>query len=405
MAYKNNQSGITIGGYVPQRVPVRSNLEALSQALNKIDERSDKAIQQKSAITNAIGQLKLNAAEDKWKYDYAKRIEQKINDAAQYGDYSRALDVATELAGSATSSPEVIGRIRANENYEKKKGEVESLANSGVISGLTKERWLAQNKYAYEDIRDENGNIVGGTDWKAGWDPVKKVDMSRLVTLAGQLAAPVKRATSSNSQRSVSDEQGIGNGGTSTPEGLRSVKTGYSTSSGSSFQRETLTKQKIDEVYNQLFALDPDNMNALIQQFDDVQWKVNQLKDKLKASTDPKEIKTIQNSIDGFSNDIYDANGQPLTVKEYMLSKIGIITKNMAYDNTSVSHTSGSSETRGLTYGTKYALDSGKNPSKITAPVPTLGGTYYSNPGEVSSSIENGSSWFQDQLSQGGVLN
>ena len=189
--------------------------------------------------------------------------------------------------------------------------------------------------------------------------------MSRLVTLAGQLAAPVKRATSSSSQRSVSDEQGIGNGGTSTPEGLRSVKTGYSTSSGSSFQRETLTKEKIDEVYNQLFALDPDNMNALIQQFDDVQWKVNQLKEKLNASTDPKETKIIQNSIDGFSNDIYDANGQPLTVKEYMLSKIGIITKNMAYDNTSVSHTSGSSETRGLTYGTKYALDSGKNPSKI----------------------------------------
>lgn len=405
MAYKNNQSGITIGGYVPQRVPVRANLEALSQALNKIDERSDKAIQQKSAITNAIGQLKLNAAEDKWKYDYAKRIEQQINDAAQYGDYSRALDVATELAGSATSSPEVIGRIRANEAYEKKKGEVESLANSGVISGLTKERWLAQNKYAYEDIRDENGNIVGGTDWKAGWDPVKKVDMSRLVTLAGQLAAPVKRATSSSSQRSVSDEQGVGNDGTSTPEGLRSVKTGYSTSSGSSFQRETLTKQKIDEVYNKLFALDPDNMNALIQQFDDVQWKVNQLKDKLSTTTDPEERKTLQNSIDAFGNDIYDANGQPLKVKEYMLSKIGVITKNMAYDNTSVSHTSGSSETRGLTYGTKYALSSGTNTSNITAPLPTLGGTYYSNPGEVSTSIQNGSSWFQDQLSQGGILN
>lgn len=405
MAYKNNQSGITIGGYVPQRVPVRSNLEALSQALNKIDERSDKAIQQKSAITNAIGQLKLNAAEDKWKYDYAKRIEQKINDAAQYGDYSRALDVATELAGSATSSPEVMGRIRANEAYEKKKGEVESLANSGVISGLTKERWLAQNKYTYEDIRDENGNIVGGTDWKAGWDPVKKVDMARLVTLAGQLAAPVKRATSSTSQHSVSDEQGIGNGGTSTPEGLRSVKTGYSTSSGSSYQRETLTKQKIDEVYNKLFALDGDNMNALIQQYDDIKWKVNQLKDELSITTDPEKRKSLQDSINVFSDDIYDSNGQPLKVKEYMLSKIGVITKDMAYDNITVSHNSGSSETRGLTYGTKYALSSGTNTSKITAPVPKLGGTYYSNPGEVTSSIENGSSWFQDQLSQGGVLN
>ena len=408
MAYKNNQSGISIGGYVPQRIPVRANIEALSQALNKIDERSDKAIQQKSAITNAIGQLKLNAAEDKWKYDYAKRIEQKINDAAQYGDYSRALDVATELAGSSTSSPEVIGRIRANEAYEKKKGEVESLANSGVISGLTKERWLAQNKYAYEDIRDANGNIVGGTDWKAGWDPVKKVDMSRLVTLAGQLAAPVKRATSSTSQRSVSDEQGIGNGGTSTPEGLRSVKTGYSTSSGSSFQRETLTKQKIDEVYNKLFALDPDNMNALIQQFDDVQWKVNQLKDELSTTTDPEKRKTLQNSIDSFSNDIYDANGQPLKVKEYMLSKIGVITKNMAYDNTSVSHTSGSSETRGLTYGTKYALSSGTNTSNITAPLPTLGGTYYSNPGKVSWNVQRDASYFQQtskSLSENGILN
>lgn len=408
MAYKNNQSGISIGGYVPQRVPVRSNLEALSQALNKIDERSDKAIQQKSAITNAIGQLKLNAAEDKWKYDYAKRIEQKINDAAQYGDYSRALDVATELAGSATSSPEVIGRIRANENYEKKKGEVESLANSGVISGLTKERWLAQNKYAYEDIRDANGNIVGGTDWKAGWDPVKKVDMSRLVTLAGQLAAPVKRATSSNSQHSVSDEQGVGNGGTSTPASLRSVKTGYSTSSGSSYQRETLTKQKIDEVYNKLFALDPDNMNALIQQFDDVQWKVNQLKDELSTTTDPEKRKTLQNSIDAFANDIYDANGQPLKVKEYMLSKIGVITKNMAYDNTSVSHTSGSSETRGLTYGTKTALSSGTDTSKIVSSVPIIGGTYYSNPGEVSWNVRRDGSYFQQtsrNLSENGILN
>lgn len=408
MAYKNNQSGITIGGYVPQRVPVRSNLEALSQALNKIDERSDKAIQQKSAITNAIGQLKLNAAEDKWKYDYAKRIEQKINDAAQYGDYSRALDVATELAGSATSSPEVIGRIRANENYEKKKGEVESLANSGVISGLTKERWLAQNKYAYEDVRDENGNIVGGTDWKAGWDPVKKVDMSRLVTLAGQLAAPVKRATSSTSQHSVSDEQGVGNGGTSTPEGLRSVKTGYSTSSGSSFQRETLTKQKIDEVYNKLFALDGDNMNALIQQYDDVRWKVDQLKDELSTTTDPEKRKSLQDNINAFSDDIYDSNGQPLKVKEYMLSKIGIITKDMAYDNTSVSHTSGSSETRGLTYGTKYALSSGTNTSKITAPLPKLGGTYYSNPGEVSWNVTRDGSYFQQtsrSLSENGILN
>ena len=386
MAYKDNQTNVSIGGYVPQRIPVRSNLDALSQALNKIDERSDKAVQQKSAITNAIGQLKLNAAEDKWKYDYAKRIEQKINDAAQYGDYSRALDVATELAGSATSSPEVIGRIRANEAYEKKKGEVESLANSGVISGITKERWLAQNKYTYEDIRDENGNIVGGTDWKAGWDPVKKVDMSRLVTLAGQLAAPVKRATSSSSQRSISDEQGIGNGGTSTPEGLRSVKTGYSTSSGSSYQRETLTKEKIDEVYNQLFALDPDNMNALMQDYDDYEWKAKQLKAEADITTDPEKKNRLQSSYKAFFNETHDANGNPLKVKEYMLNKIGLITKNMAYDNITTSTQSGRSDERGLTFGTKYALQNKGDTDRNSDLVGTgsTGGTQTSNPANLS---------------------
>lgn len=209
MTYKNNQSGITIGGYVPQRVPVRSNLEALSQALNKIDERSDKAIQQKSAITNAIGQLKLNAAEDKWKYDYAKRIEQKINDAAQYGDYSRALDVATELAGSATSSPEVMGRIRANEQYEKKKQEVE---NDSTISKLTKKAWNIDNKYHYEDIYDDKGNIVGGSEWSASWDPVEEVDNLTMMKNAVSMIGISSTESSKTTGDSTKTAEGKGSG-------------------------------------------------------------------------------------------------------------------------------------------------------------------------------------------------
>lgn len=209
MAYKNNQSGITIGGYVPQRIPVRSNLEALSQALNKIDERSDKAIQQKSAITNAIGQLKLNAAEDKWKYDYAKRIEQKINDAAQYGDYSRALDVATELAGSATSSPEVMGRIRANEQYEKKKQEVE---NDSTISKLTKKAWNIDNKYHYEDIYDDKGNIVGGSEWSASWDPVEEVDNLTMMKNAVAMIGISSTESSKTTGDSTKTAEGKGSG-------------------------------------------------------------------------------------------------------------------------------------------------------------------------------------------------
>ena len=390
MANEREYQGIQIGGKVPQRILGNRDLSAFQNYVQARNQMWDDAIKQKSAIDVALGNLKLNAAEDKWKYDYGRRIQKKIDDAAQFGDYSRALDTAVLEAGKAVSSPEVMGRIRANEAYEKKKQEVESLANAGTIGGITKERWLAQNKYSYTDTYDNEGNIVGGSEWKAGWEPVKKVDMSRLVTLAGQLASPVKRATSSSSTVKESDEQGIGSQVSQTGDlangQIRSVKTGFEKSSGSSYQRETLTKEKIDEVYNQLFALDPDNMNALMQDYDDYEWKAKQLKAEADITTDPEKKKRLQSSYKAFFNETHDANGNPLKVKEYMLNKIGLITKNMAYDNITTSTQSGRSDERGLTFGTKYALQNKGDTDGMADLVGTgsTGGTQNSNPANLS---------------------
>lgn len=390
MANPKQYQGIQIGGVVPQRILGQRDLSPLQNYVQTRNQMWEDAIKQKSAIDVALGNLKLNAAEDKWKYDYGRRIQKKIDDAAKFGDYSRALDTAVLEAGKAVSSPEVMGRIRANEAYEKKKQEVESLANAGTIGGITKERWLAQNKYSYTDTYDNEGNIVGGSEWKAGWEPVRKVDLSRLVTLAGQLASPRKRATSSSSTVKESDEQGIGSGVTQTGDlangQIRSVKTGFEKTSGSSYQRETLTKKKIDEVYNQLFALDPDNMNALMQDYDDYEWKAKQLKAEADITTDPEKKKILQSSYKAFFNETHDASGNPLKVKEYMLNKIGIITKNMAYDNITTSSQSGKSNERGLTFGTKWALQNKGDTNGMSDLVTTGsdGGTQRSNPANVS---------------------
>lgn len=390
MPTQKEYQGVQIGGYVPQRILGKRDLSGLWNMINIRNQRYDEAIKQKSAIDVALGNLKLNAAEDKWKYDYARKIQKRIDDAATMGDYGDALDTAILEAGKAVSSPEVMGRIRANEAYEKKKQEVESLANAGTIGGITKERWLAQNKYSYTDTYDNEGNIVGGSEWKAGWEPVKKVDMSRLVTLAGQLSSPVKRASSSSSTVKESDEQGIGSQVSQSGDlgngQMRSVKTGFERSSGSSYQRETLTKEKIDEVYNQLFALDPDNMNALMQDYDDYEWKAKQLKAEADITTDPEKKKRLQSSYKTFFNETHDANGNPLKVKEYMLNKIGLITKNMAYDNITTSTQSGRSNERGLTFGTKYALQNKGDTDGMADLVGTgsTGGTQTSNPANVS---------------------
>lgn len=402
MPTQKEYQGVQIGGYVPQRILGKRDLSGLWNMINIRNQRYDEAIKQKSAIDVALGNLKLNAAEDKWKYDYARKIQKRIDDAATMGDYGDALDTAILEAGKAVSSPEVMGRIRANESYEKKKQEVESLANAGTIGGITKERWLAQNKYSYTDTYDNEGNIVGGSEWKAGWEPVKKVDMSRLVTLAGQLASPVKRASSSSSTVKESDEQGIGSQVSQTGDSangqMRSVKTGFERSSGSSYQRETLTKEKIDEVYNQLFALDPDNMNALMQDYDDYEWKAKQLKAEADITIDPEKKKRLQSSYKAFFNETHDVNGEPLKVKEYMLNKIGLITKNMAYDNITTSTQSGRSDERGLTFGTKYALKNKGDTDGMADLVETgsTGGTQTSNPANKS--------WLVKQLENNGIF-
>lgn len=350
MVYKNNQSGITIGGYVPQRVPVRSNLEALSQALNKIDERSDKAIQQKSAITNAIGQLKLNAAEDKWKYDYAKRIEQKINDAAQYGDYSRALDVATELAGSATSSPEVMGRIRANEQYEKAKQAVD---NNGNISSLTKQAWTLSNKYHYEDTYDDKGNIVGGTEWKASWTPVEEVDnlamMKNAVAMIG--------ISSTESSKTTGDS-------TKTAEGKGS---GFQRVRGSS--RTALTYKQVKTQLTDVIKNDPKWKASLEQEYMVNDILLKEVNKQIAETTDANELARLESKKAEYMSNITNDRGivtgdyvdvlfkkYPSLIKNFTFSRIG----NTKVDTTSKDDyvpTTGRGNNGGNPYLTDYNDD------------------------------------------------
>lgn len=203
MAKQQEYQGIQIGGSVPQRILGKRDLSGLWNMINIRNQRYDEAIKQKSAIDVALGNLKLNAAEDKWKYDYARKIQKRIDDAATMGDYGDALDTAVLEAGKAVSSPEVMGRIRANEQYEKAKQEVDT---DGNISKLTKKAWNISNKYHYQDTYDDEGNIVGGTEWNASWTPVEEVDnltmMKNAISMIGISSKESTRTTGDNTTTS-----------------------------------------------------------------------------------------------------------------------------------------------------------------------------------------------------------
>ena len=354
MPTQKEYQGVQIGGYVPQRILGKRDLGGLWNMINIRNQRYDEAIKQKSAIDVALGNLKLNAAEDKWKYDYARKIQKRIDDAATMGDYGDALDTAILEAGKAVKSPEVMGRIRANEAYEKKKQEVESRND---ISDLTRQRWLDQNKYHYEDTYDDEGNIIGGTEWNAGWSPVSRVEITKLAQAAAQIAAPYKGSTSTSKsgQSSVTDQNGLyGEKGSKSGSTMLSKSGGSSRSSSYSYQR--LPEEKIREVFDVLWKADNQAMLSLEQDYQDIKWKVEKLTKERNETTDETKRKSLDDELVKYNASYLGNNNQPMSEQEYMLSKINPLLHNMAYNyvQTSSSVSSNNSVSYGDTNENSY---------------------------------------------------
>ena len=354
MANLKQYQDVQIGGYVPQRILGQRDLSPLQNYVQARNQMWEDTIKQKSAIDVALGNLKLNAAEDKWKYDYGRRIQKKIDEAAQFGDYSRALDTAILEAGKAVSSPEVMGRIRANEAYEKKKQEVESRND---ISDLTRQRWLDQNKYHYEDTYDDEGNIIGGTEWNAGWSPVSRVEITKLAQAAAQIAAPYKGSTSTSKsgQSSVTDQNGLyGEKGSKSGSTMLSKSGGSSRSSSYSYQR--LPEEKIREVFDVLWKADNQAMLSLEQDYQDIKWKVEKLTKERNETTDEIKRKSLDDELVKYNASYLGNNNQPMSEQEYMLSKVNPLLHNMAYNyvQTSSSVSSNNSVSYGDTNENSY---------------------------------------------------
>ena len=344
---KQEYQGIQIGGKVPQRIIPEEDLSGLWKMIDTRNERYREAIKQKSAIDVALGNLKLNAAEDKWKYDYARKIQKRIDDAATMGDYGDALDTAVLEAGKAVSSPEVMGRIRANEAYEKKKQEVESRND---ISDLTRQRWLDQNKYHYEDTYDNEGNIIGGTEWNAGWSPVSRVEITKLAQAAAQIAAPYKGSTSTSKsgQSSVTDQNGLyGEKGSKSGSTMLSKSGGSSRSSSYSYQR--LPEEKIKEVFDVLWKADNQAMLSLEQDYQDIKWKVEKLTKERDETTDEVKRKSLDDELIKYNASYLGNNKQPMSEQEYMLSKVNPLLHAMAYNY--IQKSSSISSNNSVSYG------------------------------------------------------
>lgn len=298
---------INYGNPVPLRAPHRRNVEAFTNALNKIDEKAKESLQTQNQIKMALANLDINAAEDSWKAGYVRNIQNQLDDAAMYGDYSRSLNTARELAGQVASDPAVLGRVRAQAAY---KTFMDNLDKRQDITQDVKNWTKDNNPYHYQDQVDKEGHIIGGTNWEPNRTPVSTVDLSNLMTKAKQWVAVHKGS-------GVSDIKYVDADGNLTSDpGKNFYGLAYKKSGG----WEYVSEKDLNDALKSAIDTTPGARASLQQDYEVALWKYNKMT--------PEEKKK------NIDSDITD-KGLLLSPEEYLAKRVKPGIHSMSYYNSS----------------------------------------------------------------------
>lgn len=296
---------INYGNPVPLRAPHRRNVEAFTNALNKIDEKAKESLQTQNQIKMALANLDINAAEDSWKAGYVRNIQNQLDDAAMYGDYSRSLNTARELAGQVASDPAVLGRVRAQAAY---KTFMDNLDKRQDITQDVKNWAKDNNPYHYQDQVDKEGHIIGGTNWEPNRTPVSTVDLSNVMTKAKQWVAVHKGS-------GISDIKYVDADGNLTSDPSKNF---YGLAYKKSGSWEYVSEKDLNDALKSAIDTTPGARASLQQDYDVALWKYNKM-------TPEEKNKNIDSDI--------TENGLLLNPEEYLAKRVKSGIHAMSYYN------------------------------------------------------------------------
>lgn len=334
---------ISAAGYVPQSIRRRSNIEVYSKALDKIDAAHKEALDQITAINAAIGQLELNEAEDEFRLNYINKVKNELDKYATHGNYSGALDAAKQAAANILTDPAIRGRLKYQQEYKK---QLDQIQNNPKLNQVTKDRWMEENPYNYQDKYDSSGNVIGGSSWKNEWTPVNRVDMSEI---ASRALSWVKPDTYTGNGKAMF----VNSAGEFTTDMSDAVDIAWQTESSTTKLGPEKLKQAIETAIN----MTPGAAESLKQDFTDDNWQYNKLSDEEKENMNGSAVT--------------DTNGQPLTFEQYVAKKINPWANVASYNQTTSKttyhdgfKTAYALKNRQNSYG--YGVDSGNFKLNIT---------------------------------------
>lgn len=264
------------------------DLNVLARTYNTLEQGHQQAIQTKSQIDAQLAQLDLNEAEDAWRQEQLNKVRNALTENMQYGNAYSSLDDIVGTYGDITSSPGMIGRLRAQQDY---KAYMDNLDKRTDLSEDYKNYYRAVNKYNYQDITDKNGNVIGGSKWTPIDKEVSEIPMNQILNQAFQWAA--------KEQGGGSQTRWLDVNGKVTDDITKSV-TGeiYSHTKGD-WQR--LSKAKLAEAVKAVIENTPGAKASLEQDYKIAKWKYDQ---------------------NGSNPDITDKNGILLTPEQYLAKRI-----------------------------------------------------------------------------------
>lgn len=264
------------------------DLNVLARTYNTLEQGHQQAIQTKSQIDAQLAQLDLNEAEDAWRQEQLNKVRNALTENMQYGNAYSSLDDIVGTYGDITSSPGMIGRLRAQQDY---KAYMNNLDKRTDLSEDYKNYYRTVNKYNYQDITDKNGNVIGGSKWTPIDKEVSEIPMNQILNQALQWAA--------KEQGGSSQTRWLDANGKVTDDITKSV-TGeiYSHTKGD-WQR--LSKAKLAEAVKAVIENTPGAKASLEQDYKIAKWKYDQ---------------------NGSNPDITDKNGILLTPEQYLAKRI-----------------------------------------------------------------------------------
>lgn len=292
------------------------DLNVLARTYNTLEQGHQQAIQTKSQIDAQLAQLDLNEAEDAWRQEQLNKVRNALTENMQYGNAYSSLDDIVGTYGDITSSPGMIGRLRAQQDY---KAYMDNLDKRTDLSEDYKNYYRAVNKYNYQDITDKNGNVIGGSKWTPIDKEVSEIPMNQILNQALQWAA--------KEQGGGSQTRWLDVNGKVTDDITKSV-TGeiYSHTKGD-WQR--LSKAKLAEAVKAVIENTPGAKASLEQDYKIAKWKYDQ---------------------NGSNPDITDKNGILLTPEQYLAKRID------PFYNAATFYNQDSNTTYGEAWKTQLAL-------------------------------------------------